>query len=381
MKTLLTTALFSLLLCACTTKKNDESVTEETETTEVVEEEIPEPDVNQELLSAIDKNEINLVRELISKGADVNFIRHSNTPLIRACALGNLEMIKLLIKEGADPNLRIGEFEENISAIERAISNGQIEVVRHLYSQGITAQNPIWHVQQEDTVMFNYLLDQGMDLDAIRMMDNEYEPSKLQYAFENNDNDYAQYLIEKGARGTKDIGRYVNTADQFEMLKNINYDFSYLTKNQIYESIGEAAVFSLLSNRKNEVVQLYLDYGFKPSATTVASLLFEMNDKSDIQDLVLSFLTQKDTTFNINATYEFHQWIYSGNDLSSISEKNQTTLLCLMAFANNISGIEKLLAFGADPLARDVNDKLPIDYAKEENKLAIQEVFEQAQTH
>ncbi|MDE7227532.1 MAG: ankyrin repeat domain-containing protein [Treponemataceae bacterium] len=59
--------------------------------------------LSEELLTAIQKHEIGIAEALISQGADVNYeTLQGNTPLTFAIQANDMEMIKLLLKNGAD---------------------------------------------------------------------------------------------------------------------------------------------------------------------------------------------------------------------------------------------------------------------------------------
>lgn len=124
------------------------------------------PDKEEALFDAIAMNDMNMVRELLKKGANPNWVdasnrldalsivaRENNMAILRLlidggvwidsyngyfalrlCAeLGNLEMAELLIKSGADPNLR--QFRWN-SPLMEAAKNGYIELAKLLLSHG-----------------------------------------------------------------------------------------------------------------------------------------------------------------------------------------------------------------------------------------------------
>lgn len=81
------------------------------------------------------KNQLDLVTVMLKHGADVN--GHSGlsdtTALIEASQVGHLEMVKLLIQEGADINA-VDKYE--FSALMLAVVRGHIHIVRELLSQG-----------------------------------------------------------------------------------------------------------------------------------------------------------------------------------------------------------------------------------------------------
>lgn len=63
--------------------------------------------MNRDLITAVLMNDFAAVRELVSKGADVNTHEvedRGETPLILAASFGSREMVEYLLQQGADPN-------------------------------------------------------------------------------------------------------------------------------------------------------------------------------------------------------------------------------------------------------------------------------------
>lgn len=93
---------------------------------------IQDPDHDSAILNAYATNNIPLLEYLISKcAADVNLRYHNgNTLLIYAAKMGNLDVVKLLIENGADPcaKNRSGKI-----ALDWAVKNGNWDVVDYLY--------------------------------------------------------------------------------------------------------------------------------------------------------------------------------------------------------------------------------------------------------
>ena len=62
--------------------------------------------LNEELITAARKSNVEAVKTLLAKGADVNAkTEYGATPLFFACDRGNAEVVKLLLDAGADPNV------------------------------------------------------------------------------------------------------------------------------------------------------------------------------------------------------------------------------------------------------------------------------------
>lgn len=82
------------------------------------------------LTTAIVWNKIKLVRFLIDRGADINFVAaDGNTPLMLACREGNLAMVNLLIVSGATTEAVNNNGE---TALQLAEKNKHEEIVQYL---------------------------------------------------------------------------------------------------------------------------------------------------------------------------------------------------------------------------------------------------------
>lgn len=94
--------------------------------------------IPQTLLEAVLSNDIEAAENFIRKRADVNTRDQSGCAgLYHACALGNVEMVKMLIAAGADPNetYSMRDFKTS-SPLEIAVECNQVEVVRLLLTLG-----------------------------------------------------------------------------------------------------------------------------------------------------------------------------------------------------------------------------------------------------
>ena len=61
--------------------------------------------LNEDLLTAIQRGYFDMVKSLISQGADVNYATmDGNSPLTFAVYSGDMEIIKFLLQKGTDPH-------------------------------------------------------------------------------------------------------------------------------------------------------------------------------------------------------------------------------------------------------------------------------------
>lgn len=91
-------------------------------------------ELNKSLIDAAKNGNIVKVKELISRGADVNAKTNQNaTALIYASLNGHTETVKELIAKGADLNAKTNE---GFTAIMYASQNGHTDVVKELIEKG-----------------------------------------------------------------------------------------------------------------------------------------------------------------------------------------------------------------------------------------------------
>ncbi len=98
---------------------------------------------NKDLLDAIEHQNVGLVLELLRQGADVNAASQNGwTPLMLAILFGSENLVKLLLNNGADPNLSTASEENPCrSPLAVAISNGRVEMVKLLILHNANTQS------------------------------------------------------------------------------------------------------------------------------------------------------------------------------------------------------------------------------------------------
>lgn len=94
--------------------------------------------LNEQLLTAAANGDAALVERLLQEGADVNYVGNSGnkfTPLLWACFARKLEVAMLLLKQGADPNIKsstgylplfyaVGSSEANADLVSLLLEKG-----------------------------------------------------------------------------------------------------------------------------------------------------------------------------------------------------------------------------------------------------------------
>lgn len=95
------------------------------------------------LCAAADSNNAYLAEKLLETGRfrDAVYTHDGFTPLIHASRLGRLDLIRFLMKHGADVNR---EQENHVSALSAAAAAGQADVVRFLLESGARPDTRLW---------------------------------------------------------------------------------------------------------------------------------------------------------------------------------------------------------------------------------------------
>lgn len=131
------------------------------------------------------------------------FCRRIQIELTNAAGEGNVDKVKKLLREGANPNAGVYE---HLSPIYAAVENHRIEVVRLLLDNGVSAnsyEELLWWplpsaVYHHDTEMVNLLLSRGADFTKEYPLDGR-DRTPLNFAEDKGYDDIVELLDEAGA--------------------------------------------------------------------------------------------------------------------------------------------------------------------------------------
>ena len=149
---------------------------------------------NEELIVAARKSNVEAVKALLAKGADVNAkTEYGATPLFFACDRGNLEVVKILIDAGADVNISDTFYKS--TAVNWAVSKDHGAIVKLLLEKGARAKEPVMFAavtQGKKTVVKSVLELGGFSAEAMS--------NYLAAAEKNNQPEIAELLKSAGAK-------------------------------------------------------------------------------------------------------------------------------------------------------------------------------------
>lgn len=280
-------------------------------------------DLQKGLEKAIQQGDVGKVEVLLEEGAAANELleEHQQFPLEMAADLGYPEIIRLLLKKGANPNTSFGA----LSPLWRAIESVNPESACYLVDAGADIQLPgpegdlpmFYAVLDQDTALVKTLLKAGADPN-----DAGRNNRPLHMAAERGDLVIVQELIDAGA--------YVNAPDEF----------------------GEPPLFAAVQGQQSEVIDLLLQNNA------------EINSSNEIGESVV------------------HEIIYSPNPLLLQHLINQgadpnhqdqagETPLHRAAEANDLEMARVLLSNGAIPNPRNEKGETPEQVARSNQYLKL----------
>ena len=187
-------------------------------------------DINDDLYSAVNSNNVQAVKDLLANGANPN-ARCKNwagkrdfTPLYAAAEEGNAEIVKLLLDKGGDVNAKCPM---GITPLMTAAEHGKKDVVPLLLGKNadVNAKDTsgetalLFAVESNvtdnsDTAIVNALLDRGADPNLAR---DGWTP--LMFAAARNKPGIVKLLIAKGA--DVNAGKDGNTPLKFRRIKGV----------------------------------------------------------------------------------------------------------------------------------------------------------------
>lgn len=151
--------------------------------------------------------------------------------LEKAAYQNNFEMVKLLLKYGAEPT----------PGLCRAVENNNLEMVKYLVEQGARPTRELVCIKECNFDMIKYLVT------------NEADPSEgLSCAIQNKKIDIVKYLIDNGADATKGIGDALYKGDA-EII-------NYLIGCGVDATVG---LYYAVKNNNFEMVNYFINHGAK----------------------------------------------------------------------------------------------------------------------
>lgn len=296
--------------------------------------------------------DLELVRLMVEKGADVNLITKSDasTALMQAAHGGHLEIVQFLVEVGAD----IDEVRGGARAIDYASNAGHEEVVEYLTSLTTSVKQQVIQVAQQSknkqsfsTTLDNDLFDSvdAWDVEeVIRLLDNGANPNAVNelgdkviaYAANRARFNIVEVLLRAGAcpNETGEKSTALMVAASFG-------DF-----NTVEALINAGATINTVFDNRTPLMQA-IEWAFPPDDLKIVRLLIQAGINLEEQDkygnTALMLAIEKDKS-------DIAEVLIS---TGASDEKVKNIKLIKACLSGDIKQIQDLLRADANPNARD----------------------------
>jgi len=302
------------------------------------------------LTYAIKRNNICIVKDLISYGADIYNQKlgknGGDTAITAAIKSGRDDIIKYIIEYALTKNLNRNDLLQDSNLINLSIENCNENITSYLIEKGIKIDNKIVmanaiYMDYSNATM-KYLIEHGADVNK----EGNCKKIPLHIAFENKNEDLAKYLIDHGA-STDDpkilwvavINNISKTTIKYLIEHNINIinpQKSYYYKN--------VPIIKAIEKNSESIVKLLVDYGI------------EINFNYDTPNYSPLGLAFKKRNENI-----IKYLIEHGADINANLFDEKPLTLALKSY--NESFIKYIIDKGADVNYHDKFNQTPLFYA------------------
>ena len=172
------------------------------------------PEADKAMFKGIRNGQIEMVKEAIANGANVNtFNINIVSPLHYAVSSSQNDIVKLLISKGADVNFMdmSGKYSRGFTPLIIAVRNNNVEGVRMLLANGAdinakdgntNGESPLFYSLNSDNIeITKMLIDEGVDLN----MRNNKNLTPLDRVIGWNDNFLADLLRKHGGKTGEEL--------------------------------------------------------------------------------------------------------------------------------------------------------------------------------
>ena len=327
------------------------------------------------LHKAISHGHQDVVLYLLKMGADVNATgcggkrcTWGETPLALAVELGHDDIARLLLSHGADPNLR-GRYVDTQAPLQTATSTGNLEMLKLLVSEGAKLDADfgdhrdsllVTAVRRGDLASVMWMTEQGLDVNT----KSHYGRAVIEAAVSNGHVAVATFLLVKGATvpnsddnilfdavDTRDYGLVQLLLARGANVKHTHARYKDLTV--LHVALQQPRD---MPDRSGAIAVLLIQAGADVNAVAgFGSAPLHLALKNSREEIALSLLKL-------------------GADVNVRDERGRTAL----HYADDEYVVKSLLKAGADPTIRDNDGKTPLDFA---DSVPTSELLKKAMQH
>eukprot|EP01035_Chromulina_nebulosa_P017130 gene17130-22644_t len=360
------------------------------------------------LMSASSQGHIDIVKLLVEMKSDVNIIAKSGgTAIMFAAGSGHNETVKFLIESGADVNIVVQATPEYIEQVSKAIAEGKTDVEPH--KDGVTALMVACEGGYLEIVKM--LVNAGALVDIV----DDEDMTPLLNAVKKSHFDIALYLIENGANPNDsyldDKGKAHNLLMDSILTSNGNFSLALVNKGANLSYVDDDGVSpltqaaylgfkdvvdALIANGadannaniegitpfiaaaseghidilKSLIATGKIDVNSKDKDGTNALMAAAVRGHTDVINLIIENGVDVNSQnvdghtalmFAYNGKNQIETLLDKYKDYISESTDNSTQLI-KDALKTHIDVVNILLKNGADPLLKDLEGHIAIDF-------------------
>jgi len=329
------------------------------------------------IITATMSNKYDIVKLLISNGADVNLKdKYSTTALHEAVRSSNLDIVKLLLENKADVNA-IDRY-KNTSLYRAVIAATDLATTNNEASKGKNKKDDIGKLRNNKLEIIKLLLANNAEMNCI----NTSGSSPIMQAIIDSNLSVLDLFIENGFNVNSYVGEEGNIPLSMAIrMKNkvlFNYFLSKKANIRMADSMGYTPMYSAVIVDDKSTLTYFLNNGIDVNEiiSSEGDTALAAAVKLSKEDLV-PLLIDKGSSLNVRDKEGFslaHDAVMSPEILKILIDKKvnvniknnlMQTPLHLATLYNKLDSVMLLLKAGAVLNIKDLNGKTPLDIAKE----------------
>ena len=270
---------------------------------------------NEAIISAAEGNHLAIVKYLVSKGADVT--ADDNEVLLHAVANENLALVKYLVSQGADVTA------QNNAAIIDATEYKNLDIVKYLVSQGATQdikdEYLINAIIYEDIQLIKILVSQGVDI-------HKYDI--LIYAIESENLEILKYLVSQGLDVTANDNKAIIRAAEDNNLDLVKY---LVSQGADVTAQNNKAIKDAIKYNNLDIMEFLVSKG--------ASIDIDKIEQYQYNDLIINTIR--------NNNLDILKYLVSqGINIDELTKYGQFLLIRIAVNNNNLDLVKYLVSQG-----------------------------------
>lgn len=215
------------------------------------------------LYVAVVFNDLNMVKKLVSAGADVNAVNYfpESSALMKAVENNNIEMVKFLLENGADVNLATPKF--NLTAIDFAANYNMASILLSYNAKVDKINGYTFYTPLQKAILLNDMQMIKAYLPKSNIYQKEYlfKKDALYYAVSKRNIDAVKLLIEAGAKITPaEYETYKNMVSNENILNMLSTIIDKDKKEvKLWEDVSAAILYDKVKSHHYSLLDKFTD--------------------------------------------------------------------------------------------------------------------------